>query len=127
MEERESIQRLGGDLVVFYNAGIGLIETWQRHADGLPDDLVVVADARATLYKDLGTRRKSGYLSLLRGSVGPALTSARQGILPKPTRADMLRLGADAAVGPDGEIVTLHLAETPDDRVPMTELVAALS
>jgi hypothetical protein len=39
----------------------------------------------------------------------------------------MLRLGADVAVRPDGEIAKLHLASSPDDRLAFAELVGALS
>ncbi len=127
MKERDLIQRLGGELVVFYNAELELIESWLRRTDWVPDEVAVVADPRASLYDELGTIRRDNYLSLARGSVGAALKSAAQGRIPHATSADMLRLGADAAVRSDGEIATLHRASAPQDRVPMPELVASLA
>ena len=59
-------------------------------------------------------------------AVGGALKSAREGIFAKPTRADMLRLGADVAVDADGDILLLHLAGSPDDRLPIADLIAAI-
>lgn len=126
MGERDSLGRLGGELVVFYNAELELVESWRRRADGFPDEVAVIADPRGALYDELGTIRRSNYLSLARGSVGAALRSAAHGRLPRATSADMLRLGADAAVRPDGEIALLHRATAPHDRTPMDELVASL-
>ena len=120
------IRRLGGDLVVFYNAGIDLVETWRDRADDIPRDLAVVADQRASVYNRLELRRSGSYLQLARGWFVPVLESAREGRLPHLTKADMLRLGGDAAVRPDGEIAMLHRARSPDDRMALRELVVAL-
>ncbi len=125
MEDRESIQSLGGDLVVFYNAGMELLQEWRGKGADLPDDLQVLADPEAELYEALGTTRV-GYGKLLAGSVGGAVRSAREGRFPRLTATDMQRLGADVAVRPDGEIAKLHLASSPEDRIPVAELVAAL-
>jgi hypothetical protein len=114
-------------MVIFFNAPLRMVEAWRRGVDWLPDEIDVVADPDATLYDALGTQRKSGYLSLMRGQVGPALKSAREGKFAHLTRADMLRLGADVAIGADGEILKLHLATSPEDRIEMRELVAALA
>jgi hypothetical protein len=125
--DRKSIEGLGGELVVFYNAQLKLVESWRsKVTDWFPEEIAVLADPDATLYDAIGTRRKSGYMSLARGSIGPAISSALAGRLPRATSADMLRLGADAAVRPDGEIALLHLADTPGDRVAVPELAAAL-
>lgn len=126
MEERESIQKLGGDMVVFYNAHPKLVAAWREQADDLPEDLVVVSDPDASLYEDLGTERASA-AKLLVGGIVPGLKALREGRVAKATKADMQRLGADVAVGADGEIARLHLASSPDDRLPFGELVAALS
>lgn len=112
---------------MFFNAPPEMVESWQAGAADVPDDLPVVADPRATLYKRLGTVRHNTPLGLVRGSVAPVLKSAAQGRLPKLTSADMLRLGADAAVRSDGQIARLHRASTPDDRVSLAELVNSLS
>jgi hypothetical protein len=125
VENRKSIQSLGGELVVFYNARLELLEEWRGKGADLPDDLDVLADPRAELYKALGTTR-IGVGKLLAGSVGGGVRSAREGRFPRLTSADMQRLGADVAVRPDGEIAKLHLATSPDDRIPVSELVAAL-
>lgn len=127
MEQRDAIQEIGGDLVVFYNAPHKMVEAWRRDTSELPDDLMVVSDPTATVFEALGTRRARNYLALARGSTGPALRSLREGRLPKATRADMLRLGADVAVRDDGTIAKLHLADSPDDRLPVPDLVGALT
>ena len=126
MEDRELIRRLGGDLVVFFNADIDMVESWRDGAHDFPRDLAVVADQRAAVYDGLATRRSGSYLQLARGSIGPVITSARERRFPRLTKADMLRLGADAAVRPDGEIALLHRARSPDDRLALPELVGAL-
>jgi hypothetical protein len=114
-------------MVIFFNAPVRMVEAWRRGVDWLPDEIAVLADPDATLYEALGTQRKSGYVSLMRGQVGPALKSAREGKFARLTRADMLRLGADVAVRADGEIAKLHLATSPEDRIDVGELVAALT
>ena len=67
-------------------------------------------------------------MSKLRLATGilPALRAAADGHLPSLTSADMQRLGADAAVDADGEIVLLHRATSPDDRLDPAALQAAL-
>jgi hypothetical protein len=85
----------------------------------------VLSDPRAEVYKALGTRRQSP-VPLVAKSLAGGLRSLREGMLPRATRADMLRLGADAAVDGNGEILLLHLAESADDRLPPEELIAAL-
>jgi hypothetical protein len=122
--DRTAIESVGGELVVFYNAEVGLIESWRGKGADLPGDLTVLADPSAGVYKALGTTRQS-YAKLLTNSVGGAVRSAREGRLPRLTSADMQRLGADAAVRADGEIAKLHLASSPDDRLPLSALVAA--
>jgi hypothetical protein len=124
VEDREEIRDAGAELVLFFNASLELVESWRRKSRWVPEDLFVVADEQAVVYDRLGTLRKSNYLSLARGSIGAAFASAVQGRLPRATGADMLRLGADVAVRPDGEIAELHRASTPDDRVPLKELIS---
>ena len=85
----------------------------------------VLADPRAEVYEALGTKRTSP-VPLVARSLAGGLRSLREGMLPRATRADMLRLGADVAVGPDGEIALLHVATSADDRLPPEELIAAL-
>ena len=112
-------------LVVFYNADISVAQEW---ADGHPDIAAavraVVADRRAEVYSPLGTKRTDP-VRLIGGSVVAGLKSARRGLLPRATRADMLRLGADAVVDAEGEVVFLHLADSPDDRVAPGQLLTA--
>ena len=112
-------------LVVFYNADISVAQEWaDAHPDVAGSVRAVVADRRGEVYRALGTKRTDP-VRLIGGSVVAGLKSARQGILPRATKADMLRLGADVVVGADGEIVFVHLADTPDDRVPVEQLLTA--
>lgn len=126
VEDRASIQALGGDLVVFYNAHPKLVAAWREQAEDIPADLEVLADPDASLYEGIGTRRTSPG-KLVASSIGGGLRALKERRLPKATSADMLRLGADVAVRPDGTIAKLHLASSPDDRVPLSALVAALA
>ena len=87
-------------------------------------ELDVLADPRAEVFKALGTQRQSP-VKLVTTQALPALKSLREGMLPRATKADMLRLGADAAVDAEGEIVLLHVATSADDRLPPEQLAAA--
>lgn len=125
LEDRTSIQELGGDIVLFYNAHPKLVAAWRRQAEDVPADLVVVADPDASLYEGLGTQRTNAAALAVR-SIGSGMRAIASGRMPKATSADMLRLGADVAVRPDGTIAKLHLASSPADRLPLAELVAPL-
>ena len=114
------------ELVLFYNADLSLVQEWVDSHGDVAAGLRVVADEKAVVYRALGTRRQDP-VRLIGGSVLAGLKSARQGLVPKLTRADMLRLGADVAVDASGEIVLLHLASSPDDRLPIEDLVDALA
>lgn len=85
----------------------------------------VLADPRAEVYEAVGAGRASP-ATLVARSIGGGLRALREGMLPRATRADMLRLGADVAVDADGEIALLHLATSADDRLPPERLIAAL-
>ncbi len=113
------------ELVLFYNADLPLVQEWVDAHPDVADGLRVVADEKAVVYRALGTRRQDP-VRLLGGSVLAGLKSARQGLVPKLTRADMLRLGADAAVDAAGNIVLPHVASSPDDRLPIEDLIGAL-
>jgi hypothetical protein len=126
VEARQSVRELGGDVVVFFNAPLEVIRDWRRRADDVPADLEVIADPDALVYKALGTVRKS-VGSMLASTPGAVLKAARAGRLPRLTRTDMLRQGADAAVRADGEIAKLHLAQAPADRLETADLVASLA
>lgn len=88
-------------------------------------ELDVLADPEATVFEALGTERASPVGLIYKGLRG-GIASLRQGIVPKATKADMLRLGADAAVDAKGEIVLLHRAADADDRLAPEDLIAAL-
>lgn len=88
-------------------------------------ELDVMADPRASVFTALGTKRASPIPLVTRSVIG-GLKSLREGMLPHATKADMLRLGADAAVDAEGEIVLLHVASSADDRLPPEDLIAAL-
>lgn len=106
----------GIDLVVFANAKLEVAREYEMD---------VLADPRAQVYEALGTKRASPG-SLIARSLTGGVRALGKGMLPRATRADMLRLGADAAVGADGEIALLHIAGSADDRLEPADLVAAL-
>jgi hypothetical protein len=111
---------MGADLVVFFNARPDVIR-----GSEIPEALHVLADPRRQVYDPLGTTRIA-WLSLGLSSVEAGVRALAAGELPKATRADMQRLGADAAVRADGEIALLHRATSPDDRLDPADLIAAL-
>lgn len=113
------MQERGADLVVFFNAKLDVIRDHE-----IPDALHVLADPKRQVYDPLGTTRVSK-LELMTGIL-PALRALADGHVPSLTSADMQRLGADAAVDAEGEVVRLHVATSPDDRLAPAELVAAL-
>jgi hypothetical protein len=115
------MQAKGADLVVFFNAKPDVVRSSE-----IPDALYVLADPRRRVYDPLGTTRIS-WLSLGLSSVGSGVKALAAGELPKATRADMQRLGADAVVRADGEIALLHRATSPDDRLDPAGLIAALT
>lgn len=125
MEAHESIRASGAALVLVFNADVKMVADWQSSA-GLPlDDVYVVADPEAELYHALGTDRLDPVRMLIKGFRG-AIRSAREGLWAKPSRADMLRLGADVAVDADGNVALLHRATSPDDRLATARLLDAL-
>jgi hypothetical protein len=114
------MQAKGADLVVFYNAKLDLLR-----GNDMPDALHVFADPRRQVYDALGTTRMSR-LELVTSQIVPGVKALAKGEVAKATRADMQRLGADAAVRADGEIALMHVATSPDDRLDPAELIAAL-
>jgi hypothetical protein len=110
---------------VVFNADVQMVADWRRTAD-LPAEALVVADPEAMLYRELGTERLDPLRLIVKGFAG-ALRSAREGIWARPTKTDMLRLGADVAVDSDGNITLLHLASSADDRLPTGRLLESLS
>jgi hypothetical protein len=121
------MQALGADLVVFFQAAAWIAEKWVDDTPAVPRDLTVLADESGDLYRGLGTNRP-GWLKLIVGGGAEPMRRARAaGFRARATRSDMRRLGADIVVGADGEIRFLHLAETPDDRVDPSDLLAELA
>jgi hypothetical protein len=102
--------------VIFSNAKLEIAREYEYE---------VLADPEAEVFKALGTKRQSPGPLVAKSMVG-GLKSLSQGMVPRATKADMLRLGADAAVDADGEIVLLHIATSADDRMATEELLAAL-
>ena len=112
-------------LVIFYNADLALVEDWVAAQPAVAGAArAVVADERALVYEALGTTRQDPVRLVAKSVVG-GMKSLAKGMVPKATRADMLRLGADVAVGADGEILLLHRATSPDDRLPVEQLLTA--
>jgi peroxiredoxin len=106
LELRPQVQALGGDIVVFFNAQVDYTKMWVSKSD-LPGDLKVVMDPDAELYEAIGTIRgrlldqalkSAGSLWRSRGSIAKWKLSSN----------DMMRMGADVAIGRDGEVALLQ-------------------
>jgi hypothetical protein len=125
VEAHDAARAGGAALVIVFNADAQMVADWKRSVDLPADGVHVVADPGAELYRALGTDRLDPVRMLLRGFKG-AIRSAREGLWAKPTRADMLRLGADVAVDANGNVALIHRATSPDDRLPTERLLEAL-
>lgn len=88
-----------------------------HHAD-LPHEVVLVADADQSLYRAFQTRRldRASQLRIRLRSIPVGVRHLlRRGRLVRPGQ-DLLQLGGDAVVEPDGTIRWLHLSQRADDR-----------
>lgn len=121
---RGEVQALGGDIVVFFNAKADYVRMWFEKSD-LPRDLKVVMDPDAALYEEIGTIRGNlaGQMKDGVAQIWRARSDIRKWRL---SSNDMLRMGADLAVAPDGEIVFRHICQDPEDRADPRAVVAAL-
>lgn len=129
LERRAEIRARGGDVVLFFNAGVAYTTTWVERAKAsgdLPADLRVAMDPDAALYRELGTVRGRvlDEVGQTLGSLWRARGHVRRWRL---TRNDMLRMGADVVVAADGTILLRHLCRNPEDRAAPSRLVAALA
>src|SRR4051794_41928072 len=81
-------------LVIFYNADLSVAQEWaDEHPEVAGAVRAVVADRRGEVYRALGTKRTDP-VRLIGRSLLAGAKSARHGILPTATKADMLRLRA---------------------------------
>lgn len=122
---REHLGQLGDSLpvVVTFTDDPARLTAYREHL-GL--DFPVVADVDRTLYRRLGVGRGSlrrvWSLGTLRMYGGLILRGRR---LRRPTE-DTRQLGADVVVDRDGRIAKLWIADGPDDRPDVREIVAAV-
>lgn len=128
LERRDEVRALGGDVVLFFNAQVEYVTMWarkNREAGDIPADLTVVMDPDATLYEELGTVRSAmlGELTHTLGSLWRTKSHIRKWRL---SGNDMLRMGADVGVAPDGEMVFRHICPGPEDRARPEDVIAAL-
>lgn len=126
LAERERIRELDGELIVFFNARGGTVSKWFART-GMPEDLPVVADPDAILYRAIGTRRARWYEAFgprALGAIGRAALAGQGGFWT--FGADNWRLGADLVVDERGIVVSQYLAETFDDRATPGQLVRDL-
>ncbi|MCW2961517.1 MAG: uncharacterized protein JWM90_1904 [Thermoleophilia bacterium] len=94
-----------------------------HHAD-LPPEFVVVADPDQALYDAFHTRRlrRARDLRLKLSSVPTLLRHLVTGGRLVREGQDLLQLGGDAIVDPDGTVRWVHLSDQPDDRPSIEEL-----
>lgn len=124
LEHRDALRALGGDLVVLHPSRPDTRTLRARRAE-LPADLRIACDPDAILYDALGTIRGE-LVDQLRHQLG-SLWRARADVRKwRLTRSDMLRMGADVAVGPDGTIALKHICTGPEDRADPRAVLAAL-
>ncbi|MBC7462551.1 MAG: hypothetical protein H7287_14435, partial [Thermoleophilia bacterium] len=98
-------------------------ELANHHAD-LPREFVVVADPDQELYRAFETRRLASWtrLRIKLSSIPTFLRHHLGGGKIVRAGQDILQLGGDAIVDPDGSIRWLHLSQQVDDRPSMREL-----
>jgi hypothetical protein len=113
-------EHLGRVIVV----GHGTAEELALHHADLPHEFVVVADPDQALYGAFETKRlRSGWRLRIKVTSIPLLLRhhLRGGTLIREGQ-DLLQLGGDAIVDPDGSVRWLHLSTQPDDRPTIEEL-----
>lgn len=122
-DARMQIREAGGELVIVLPIDARRAGLW-REMEGL-EDVIALADPAHELYRALGAARPRIPLWVLRPSTLLAEVSAvRHGNRPGYSkRDDGLQLGLDAIIARDGEIVVLHRASSPSDRLAPAELV----
>ena len=94
-----------------------------HHAD-LPREVVLVADPEQALYRAFQPRRltRASQLRIRLRSIPIGIRHAlRGGRIVRPGQ-DLLQLGGDAIVEPDGTIRWVHLSQRADDRPSIDEL-----
>ena len=99
------------------------LANYRRYLE-LPFD--VVADPNRVLYRLLGAERATLRQAWSVGTIRLYVRLIRAGRRLRWPTEDILQLGADAVIGPDGVIRYLSLPSTPAGRPPLAELVAAL-
>ena len=125
---RDEVRALGGDVLLGFQAQLAYCEMWvakSKEQGDLPADLQVLVDPDGTFYEQAGTIRGD-----LRHEVGKAVGSlwrSRAHIRKwRLTPNDMLRMGADLAVAPDGTLAFRHVCRDPEDRADPRDVLAAL-
>ncbi len=86
----------------------------------------VVADTDRVLYELLGAQRGTNRQVWSPGTLRMYVRLIRAGRRPRRPTEDIHQLGADAVIGRDGTLRYLSLPSSPDQRPPISELVAAL-
>lgn len=128
LAHREAVRELGGDVVLFFNSGLEYTRMWtekSKERGDIPADLTVAIDPDATLYEAVGTIR-GGIFDEVAKTPGMLWRSRGHVRKWRLTQNDMLRMGADLAVRPDGEIALRHICRSPEDRADPAAVVAAL-
>ena len=113
-----------GDLGRVIVVGYGSTDELAEHHAALPHEFVLVADGKRLLYEAFRTRRLRHWSRIrMRLRSVPTLLRhlATGGRLVRPGQ-DLLQLGGDAIVDPDGSIRWLHISQRVDDRPTMGEL-----
>ena len=121
----ERMEQLGEAAVVLITFTRARNLVGYRGRLGLP--FPVVTDEERTVYRAYGLGRGDwkqvwGPATIRR--YGELLKAGRR--LQKPTE-DILQLGGDFVVGPDGRLAYVFRSEGPDDRPPIDDLVAAVA
>jgi hypothetical protein len=125
---RQELRAMGGDIVLFFNADVDYVRRWVEHSvdkGDIPADLTVAMDPDARLYEEVGTIRGSLLDQALHA--GGSLWRARKHIRKwRLSSNDMLRMGADVAISPGGEIALRHICQDPEDRAAPDDVLVAL-
>lgn len=123
---REHLDQLGDALpvVVTFTDDPARLAAYRAHLD---IDVPVVADVEQSLYQQFGVGRGSLRQVWSPGTLRMYAGLIRRGRrLRRPTE-DTRQLGADAVVDRDGRLARLWLADAPDDRPDVGEIVATVA
>jgi peroxiredoxin len=124
-ERYADVQQLGGEVLVISFAPPAAVAAYLAET---PMPFPVLSDPTQTSYRALGLGRTSWHALLRPGVLAGYLRLVLQGWRPRKANKeeDVLQLGGDFVIDPQGRLVYAHRSAEPTDRPPVEELLEAV-